>query len=97
MDTAGRVGAGRAEEGASTVTTYDRLAEILVHRFDIEPEAVRPDSTFEELEMDSLFLVEFMLVVQKELGATVDEEDAGPKDTIAGVAELIDRRAAAAP
>lgn len=75
-------------------TTYDRLADILVDQFDVDREQIRPDATFEELDMDSLFLVEFMLVVRKELRTSIGENDAGPRDTIGAVAELIDRQAA---
>ena len=75
---------------------YDRFVNLLVSRFEVEPDEVRPDATFEELEMDSLFLVELMLVVQQELGVKISEDDATPRSTIASVAELIESRLAPA-
>jgi acyl carrier protein len=75
---------------------YDQLVNILVTRFEVEPEEVRPDVTFEELELDSLFLVELVLVVQQELGVKITDDDATPRSTIAGVAELIEAQLARA-
>lgn len=69
---------------------YDRLVEILVTRFEVDPDEVRPDATFEELELDSLFLVELVLVVQQEVGVKISEDDTDPRSTIAEVATLID-------
>lgn len=73
-------------------TMYDKLAELLVTRFDVDVEEIRPDVTFEDLEMDSLFLVELLVVVQTELGVKIDEDMASPRDTIGRVAELIEEQ-----
>jgi len=73
-------------------TMYDKLAELLVTRFDVDAEEIRPEVTFEDLEMDSLFLVELLVVVQTELGVKIDEDMASPRDTIARVAELIEEQ-----
>jgi acyl carrier protein len=73
---------------------YDQLVNILVTRFEVEPDEVRPDITFEELELDSLFLVELGLVVQQELGVKITDDDANPRSTIASVAELIEAQLA---
>ncbi|MDT3397676.1 acyl carrier protein [Streptomyces sp. B1866] len=75
---------------------YDKLADLLVTHFKVERAEIRPDVTFEDLEMDSLFLVELLLVVQKELGVQVAEDAATPRDTIGRAAEIIGEQAAAA-
>jgi len=75
---------------------YDQLSNILVTRFEVEPEELRPDVTFEELELDSLFLVELGLVVQQELGVKLTDDDATPRSTVAAVAELIEAQLAQA-
>jgi acyl carrier protein len=75
---------------------YDRLVTILVTRFEVELEEVQPDVTFEELELDSLFLVELALIVQQELGVKITEDDATPRSTIASVADLIEAQLARA-
>lgn len=71
---------------------YKQLADILVTRFEVEPEELRPDVTFEELELDSLFLVELGLVLEQDLGVKITEEDATPRSTVRSVADLIEAR-----
>lgn len=76
--------------------TYDRLTAILVKEFEVRPEEVRPDITFEELELDSLFLVELNLVVRRELDVEISEDDATPRSTVADVVKVIDAQLNAA-
>jgi acyl carrier protein len=73
---------------------YNQLADILVKRFEVEPDEVRPDVTFEDLDLDSLFLVELSLVIQQELGVKISEQDATPRSTVASVADLIETQLA---
>lgn len=76
--------------------TYDKLVELLVTRFEVDQAEIKPGITFEDLEMDSLFLVELLLVVQAELGVKLNENTSSPRDTIERAAELIDEQVAAA-
>lgn len=78
-------------------TTYDRVVELLVSRFEVDPARLSPGVTFDELDMDSLFLVEFVLTVNAEFGAEIDEDAASPQDTVGRAVELIDQQLAAAP
>ncbi|WP_030380556.1 MULTISPECIES: acyl carrier protein [unclassified Streptomyces] len=73
---------------------YDRLVGLLVDRFEVDRDEIGPDTTFEELDMDSLFLVELLLVIQSEFGVHLDDDAASPGDTIGRVAELLERHAA---
>jgi acyl carrier protein len=74
---------------------YDKLVDLLVNRFEVDRAEITPDVTFEDLEMDSLFLVELLLVVQSELGVKLREDTASPRDTIGRAAELIEEQSAA--
>ena len=77
-------------------STYHKLVDLLVTRFEVDRAEIKPGITFEDLEMDSLFLVELLLVVQKELGVRIREDTASPRDTIERAAELIEEQVAAA-
>ncbi|GAA4994871.1 hypothetical protein GCM10025734_25160 [Kitasatospora paranensis] len=68
----------------------------MVEHFQVERAEIRPDVTFEDLEMDSLFLVELLIVVQKELGVAIGDDTATPRDTIGRAAEAIEEQVAAA-
>ncbi|GHC74782.1 acyl carrier protein [Streptomyces flavofungini] len=72
--------------------TYDRLVELLVDRFEVDRSEIGPDTKFEELDMDSLFLVELLLVIQSEFKVAIGEDAATPGDTVAAVAGLIEDR-----
>jgi acyl carrier protein len=78
---------------------YDRLVDLLVKRFEVDQGAIAPDVSFEDLEVDSLFLVELLLVVQSEFAATgaeINEDLVSSTDTIGRAAELIEQRITAA-
>ncbi|MCI3934232.1 acyl carrier protein [Streptomyces sp. AN091965] len=75
---------------------YDRLADLLVDRFEVDRAEIGPDTKFEDLDMDSLFLVELLLVIQSEFKVDIAEDAASPGDTIAAVAGLIARASAPA-
>ncbi|RKS09673.1 acyl carrier protein [Nocardiopsis sp. Huas11] len=77
-------------------STYDQLVTILTERFEVSQDEITPDTTFEDLEMDSLFMVELLLVVQNEMGVKIGEDAATTGDTVARAAELIDAATAAA-
>jgi acyl carrier protein len=69
--------------------TYDRLADILINQFEVRPDELRPDITFEELELDSLFLVELGLVIKRELDVELNEDEVTPRSTVSDVVTLI--------
>jgi acyl carrier protein len=77
-------------------TMYDTLVDLLVNRFQVDRAEIKPNVTFEDLEMDSLFLVELLLVIQSEIGVKISEDTASPRDTLERAAELIQEQVAIA-
>lgn len=69
--------------------TYDQLVALLVDRFEVDAAKIRPGVTFAELEVDSLFLVELLLVIQSEVGVEISEDTATPRDSLERAVELI--------
>ena len=67
----------------------ERLAALLISRFGVSEDELRPDVTFAELDLDSLALVEFVMVVEKEFGVPVGEDDLTPEATVTEAIELI--------
>ena len=76
--------------------TYDLITDLLVTKFQVDRDEIKPGITFEDLEMDSLFLVELLLEVQTAIGVKIDEDTASPRDTIEHAAETIESQVAAA-
>jgi acyl carrier protein len=77
-------------------TVLDQLTTLLVTRFGVAADEVDADTTFTELDLDSLALVELSLAAAKEFHVRIAEDEVSPDDTVRTVVELIDSRKAAA-
>lgn len=66
-----------------------RVSELLTTRFGVPPEEFRADATLADLDLDSLSLVEFGLVAEKEFGVLVGEDEISPTDTVGTLVGLI--------
>jgi acyl carrier protein len=71
---------------------FERLTALLNSRFGVPSDELRPDATFDELDLDSLALVELVMVVQKEFGVPFGEDEISPQATVADAARLIGAR-----
>ncbi len=74
----------------STVT--DQVATLLADRFGVEAGEARADARMRDLDLDSLTLVEFALVAEKEFGVKLAEDEVNLDHTIGDVAALIDTK-----
>jgi acyl carrier protein len=77
-------------------TMYESIVDLMVNRFEVDPGDISPDVTFEDLGVDSLFLVELLLEVQSTLGVPIPEDVATPRDSISRAAELIEAQVSTA-
>ncbi|GAB3281282.1 phosphopantetheine-binding protein [Actinocorallia lasiicapitis] len=78
--------------GIDTATILDRIATLLTTRFSVPSEEYRDDATFPDLDLDSLALVEFGLVAEKEFGVAIAEDEVSSDDTITDIAALIETK-----
>jgi acyl carrier protein len=70
---------------ATTDQVTERVIAALVE-FGEEPESIKPDSRFEDLDIDSLDLVELAQVIEDEYGIEVNDSD---MDQITTVQEAV--------
>jgi acyl carrier protein len=75
-------------------STKERLSGMLDDKFGVPASSVTDDITFEELELDSLVLIEFALAIKKELGVTIADWELKPSLTMVDVAQLVDSKLA---
>ena len=75
-----------------SATVLERLAALLITRFGVTRDEVRPDVTFAELDLDSLALVEFAMVAEKEFGVPIGEDELAPQATVTDAVALIAAR-----
>ena len=58
-------------------TTYERLKKIIVEQLGVDEEEVTPTASFvEDLNADSLDLVELIMSLEEEFGMEISDEDA---------------------
>ncbi|MGW1408710.1 acyl carrier protein [Streptomyces sp. NPDC002403] len=73
---------------------FETLKEILVGKLKVTPEQVTPEATREDVELDSLAIVELSLVLEKELGVVISDDELLELPTIGAMAELMEQRSA---
>lgn len=66
------------------------ITEILAEQFEVDQAVLRPETTLEELELDSLALLEFSLVLAERTGLRVSDEDVTRDLTLLQIAEWIE-------
>ena len=71
----------------------DAIIATLHDRFGVDTADVTPATTFEDLGIDSLIVVELALILRKTLRVQLDDDDFYPELTIADAAALLDTKA----
>ena len=77
--------------------TFKQVKKIVVDLLGVDPDKVTPDARFrEDLEADSLDLVELIMEFEEKFGETVSDEDAQKLQTVGQVVEYVEQRMSAA-
>lgn len=73
-------------------STQERITNIVVELLGVEPERVTVDANFrEDLEADSLDLVELIMAFEEEFGGEISDEDAQNINTVGEAVEYINQ------
>jgi acyl carrier protein len=76
--------------------TFEQVKKIVVDLLGVEPEKVTREARFrEDLEADSLDLVELIMEFEERFGETVSDEDAQKLTTVGQVVDYVDTRMSA--
>ncbi len=72
------------------MTIEERVIEIIVDQLGVDPDEVTMESRFrEDLEADSLDLVELMMAFEEEFGGEISDEDAMKIQTVGEAVALL--------
>ena len=72
-------------------TTFDRLKKIIVEQLGVDEEEVTPQASFvEDLNADSLDLVELIMSLEEEFGMEISDEDAEKIQKVSEAVEFIE-------
>ena len=77
--------------------TFDAVSSVLVDTFHVDRENVVPETTLEQLGLDSLALMEFVFAVEDKLGVRIPEDKLDPRQagvTLGRLATLLDEAVA---
>ncbi len=68
---------------------FEKIQSIIAETLGVEPEDITEETTFEELDADSLDLFEIITELEEELGIEIPTEDADRIKTVGDALELI--------
>ena len=76
-------------------STLDRVRDIIVDLLGVDAEKVTPEARFrEDLEADSLDLVELIMAFEEEFGGEISDEDAQTITTVGQAVAYVEERMA---
>lgn len=58
------------------MSEFEKIKDIVVDQLDVDPEKVTPETSFEDLDADSLDIVELIMALEEEFGIEIPDEDA---------------------
>ncbi|MEH0424322.1 acyl carrier protein [Streptomyces sp. B21-083] len=73
---------------------FEKLKEILVNKLKVTPEQITLEATREDIELDSLAVVELSLVLENELGVSVSDDELLEAETVGDMVALIEQGSA---
>lgn len=68
---------------------FDKIADIIAEKLDINRDLIKPESSFDDMEVDSLYMVEIMLSIEEEFDITI--EDASEMKSVADLCDYVEK------
>ena len=73
-----------------TASTYERLKKIIVEQLGVDEADIKPEASFvDDLNADSLDLVELVMSLEEEFGTEISDEDAENIRTVSDAVQYI--------
>ena len=72
--------------------TLEKIAELLADKVGVDASTVTLDTTFDEIGLDSLDIVEMLMGLEEEFGIEVSEDEAVALRTVGDIVAVIDAK-----
>lgn len=72
--------------------TYDRVASLLSERLGVPADDITAEATFDQLDLDSLDLVEFALGAEEEFGVRISDDEAEGLKSVGDAVALLETK-----
>ena len=69
---------------------YDKIVAIIAEKLEMDPAEIKPESSFNDMQVDSLYMVEIMLSIEEEFDLVI--EDASSLETVADLVAYVEAR-----
>lgn len=69
-----------------------KLVDLLTTQVGVEEDVLDAEATYDELDLDSLVLIEFALILKKEFGVVLEDGELTPDFTVRRTAELLESK-----
>ncbi|CAL9652749.1 acyl carrier protein [Streptomyces sp. NPDC057838] len=76
-------------------SAHESVVEVFVARFGLDPEAVQPDATFDDLGLDSLSQIELATALKKRLGVVITDDELSEISVVGDIVALVEQKGAA--
>ncbi|MDO4733059.1 MAG: acyl carrier protein [Bacillota bacterium] len=69
---------------------FESIREIISTKLDISPEEITMESSFADMQVDSLYMVEIMLALEEEFSIMIDETSG--MENVADLVEYVEKK-----
>jgi acyl carrier protein len=71
---------------------FDTLKEILVSKLKVNPDLINPEATRDDINMDSIAIVELSLILAQDLNIEINDDDLFKTSTLGDIVQLMEER-----
>lgn len=72
--------------------TFEKVKSLIVEQLDVDKDKVSPDTTFEDIDADSLDVVELVMALEEEFDLEISDEEVEKIKTVGDIVNYIEER-----